>query len=78
MCIYNTVHDVLSSHRHFQPLREAVARKERVFDLDASPGPDGAHEPQTSTWTHQDLVFGFWFFVVVVFFFFLTMWSLRH
>lgn len=60
MCINNTVRDVLSSHLHHQPLREAVAAfskarkgteartKTPVFDLGTSVGLDGAHEPHLS------------------------------
>lgn len=52
MCINNTVRDVLSSHRHHQPLREAVAafpkarKGTEVFDLGPPLALEGAHGAQ--------------------------------
>lgn len=65
MCINNTVRDVLSSHPHRQPLREAVATKRPAFDLGASLGLGGAHEPHLLV-RHQHghtRIWGFLFFL---------------
>lgn len=73
MCINNTVRDVLSSHRHRQTLREAVATFSEGEGNKPSPPSRASTEimtlislsnSQTWTWTRGTKI---WFCSVVVF-----------